>query len=75
MNQTMVYDYLGFDTDPMYLKLKQLKKGQKISMGSLTILFNNSGLYEVIAEDLHDGFINIKECYKFLLNVVGNNQC
>ncbi|WP_026908924.1 hypothetical protein [Paucisalibacillus globulus] len=75
MNQTMIYDYLGFETDPMYLKLKQLKKGQRTSLGSLTILLNNSGLYEVVTDDLHDAFINIKECYKFLKNVFGDNQC
>lgn len=72
MNQTMIYDYLGLDTDPLYLSLTGLKQGQEISLGNLTVLLNKSGIYEVISDEFHDGFIDINKCYKFLLQIMGD---
>ncbi|MEN2465938.1 hypothetical protein [Ornithinibacillus sp. JPR2-1] len=76
MIQTMIYDYLGLDADPFYLKLKQLKKGNQIKLGSLIVHLNNLGIYEVSSNDIHEGFKNITECYQFVLkNMEDNNVC
>ncbi|MEN2765653.1 hypothetical protein [Ornithinibacillus xuwenensis] len=70
MIQTMIYDYLGSETDPIYQKLKQLKKGQQIDLGSLTVSLNYAGMYEVTSVDLHDGFSNTESCYQYLLKTI-----
>lgn len=71
MNQTMIYDYLGLDTDPLYLTLKNLKSGKEINFGNYIIVLNKSGIYEIISDDFHDGFNNIENCYKYLLKLIG----
>lgn len=67
MNQTMIYDFLGLDTDPLWNKLKSLEKGQRIIFEMFSVSLNSSGIYEVSSEESHDGFSNIKDCYKCLI--------
>jgi hypothetical protein len=71
LNQLMIYDYLGVESDPIYQKLKLLKKGQKVKLDSLTISLNNSGIYEIKSVNLHDG------CYNYLQKIlsVDNHVC
>ena len=63
MLQTHIYDFLGVINDPIYIKILELEKGQKLDLGGVNITFNANGLYELETDDYHECFKSKKQLY------------
>ncbi|MFB4471743.1 hypothetical protein ACDI16_02095 [Oceanobacillus caeni] len=63
MEQTMIYDFLGIDQDPLLQKLRAMDKGQQITVGEMKVRLNKVGLFELITETTEECCSNITKCY------------
>jgi hypothetical protein len=65
MEQTSIFDYLGYERDHLFLKIKKLAINESIIISSSTIKRENKG-YEIENDSFHEAFLNAEECYKLL---------
>jgi len=63
MEQSTIYDFLGIENDPIFNIINNLQKGQEINLGGVSILLNQTGLYEMETEFSHDCFYSKKHVY------------
>lgn len=68
MHQTIIYEFLGIEHDPIFKLVDSLKMGDSVKFNQVTISLNQFGIYEVISHKKHDGFDKKHKCYEHLIN-------
>lgn len=70
MNQTCIFDFLGKETDELYVQLSQVtKQSTETSIMGFSIRHTEHGFIEVSSDDIHECFTNIDDCYRYLLDL------
>lgn len=66
LEQINIYDLIGGIKDPVYEMVASLKKGQSVEVEDMQLSLNQHGLYEISNEELHESFIDVRDCYRFI---------
>ena len=69
MEQTTIFDYIGFERDQLFLRIKEMKIGEVIEDFNSVIKFESKG-YEIENEFFHEGFLTFEECYQLLIQFI-----
>ena len=72
--QTHVYEYLGKESDPLYINILHLKVNQsiQISEANLQISKTRYGIYEIISVECHECYSSPQSLYE-QINVLLND--
>ncbi|GAA0491156.1 hypothetical protein GCM10008986_16530 [Salinibacillus aidingensis] len=54
MEQVDIYEYFGFESDPLFQQIKHLDKGSFIEFQQGIIRKNEMGILELETEDIHE---------------------
>lgn len=65
MEQTTIFDYIGFERDHLFIRIKEMGIGEVIQDFDSVIRFETKG-YEIENEFFHEGFLTFEECYHLL---------
>lgn len=63
MEQLNIYHELGLNDDPVYSVLLTLEIDNIIELSGFKVIMNQSGLYEVFNDEIHECFNSIEKCY------------
>ncbi|TRM08769.1 hypothetical protein FH966_14800 [Lentibacillus cibarius] len=72
MQQTFIYEYLGFEQDPLLCKIKGLNSDEMYQINGVLITKNTFGLIEVNKQGTHEAFKDPMTCYKYLCDLLGD---
>ena len=72
--QVMIYEYLGREGDPVFIRISDLAKDEKIELEDMVVSRNSFGLYEVTNESIHEGFSDMYACYKFVCQFLKDKE-
>lgn len=67
MEQLNIFNELGFIEDPIYLKLLVMNELDEINIEGIVVFKNILGMYEISSDELHEGFKDLDNCYKKLM--------
>lgn len=65
---TSIFDFIGFDGDPLYAQLQLVSEEQPVQIDGFTV--TKAKYYEVSNDDVHLGFNDLESCYQFLSHAV-----
>jgi hypothetical protein len=75
MEQVNIYEYFGIETDPLFQRIQQLKKGDYIHLEQAVIIINPFGIYEILTEDEHEsGTTDPFKCYEKVVSMLKMDQ-
>jgi hypothetical protein len=63
MEQLNIYHTLGLHDDPIYSALTSLEHDKEVELCGYKVIKNQSGLYEVFNDEVHECFNSIEKCY------------
>ena len=70
MTQTNIYHFLGLDDDPLFKKIKSLKKGETIEVDGILIKRNHFDYYEMETDHAHEHAPDLINIYKKICEVI-----
>lgn len=70
MGQTCLYDFLDKQTDPLYISVSKLNKGEKLTIDRFDIYFSVFGYYEIACTNTHTLYKTIDDCYDALKKLI-----
>lgn len=68
--QTQIYDFIGFESDPIFREINKLSIGQAVDLGGVTVKLNKNGLYEVESLMSHECFQSKKQVYDNVAKII-----
>lgn len=66
LKQTNIYEFLGFECDPIFKEILKLDKGSVCKINHITIKLNEQDLYEIETKHDHQAFTSKKQVYDHL---------
>lgn len=67
MNVNM-FEIIGIEGDPLYEQLQQMSEEYPVQVEGFIV--SKDKYYEVLNDEVHVGFKDLKSCYQFLSNIV-----
>lgn len=64
--QINIYDCLGFESDPLFSSLDNVKQGDSLEVAGYVFTRNNFGLYELSSDNEHMVFSSLNKLYEHL---------
>lgn len=72
--QSCIYDFLDHRTDPLFNKIKKIKKGESIVVSGYVISLTIFERYEIASEYTHEAYRTAYEAYQSLIVFLNDDQ-
>lgn len=74
MKQLNLFDFLGFENDPVFLLIQGIEKDEELTIDKFNVKLTKFGLYEVSSESIHENFCSAKACYNYIYQFVDSKS-
>lgn len=68
--QTIIYEFLQEDIDPLFKKITKLKIGETIKINEHEIILNDFNFYEIASNEIHEVFQTKENLYEELIKLI-----